>query len=140
MYQSKLKQNSIPLLGAHSQLAFAQLTVRYNPTSNSTVQILILLGSGTKFKDSEEKNRACYLSTSSLYKSFIHTQKTQNIYFVHLLSSFQKGEGERQHTVTAHPEFGSQVQSQILSLLSMAATNDMTVFCHTATFSLQRHR
>lgn len=140
VYQSKLKQNAISQLGAHSQLAFAQLTVRCTPSANSTVQILTLLGSGSKFKDTKEKDRACYLSTSILYQSFIHTQKTQNIYFVHLLSAFQKGEGERHRTVTADPEFGSQVQSLILSLLSMAATNHMTVLCHTATSSLQRHR
>lgn len=91
VYLSKMKQNSISQLGAHNQLAFAQLTVRCNPSSNSTVQILTLLSSGSKFRDTEEKDRACSLSTSSLCKSFIHTQKTQNIYFVHLLSTFQKG-------------------------------------------------
>lgn len=117
VYQSKTKQNSISQVEAHNQLAFAQLTVRCNPSYNSTVQILTLLGSGSKFKDTEEKYRACSLPTSSLYNSFFHTQKTQNIYFVQLLSVFQKREGDRHHTITAHPKFGSQVQSQILSFL-----------------------
>lgn len=138
VYQSKMKQSSISQLGAHNWLAFAQLTVRCNPCSRSTVQTLTLLGSGSKFKDTEEKDGACSLPTSSLCKSFIHTQKTQNIYFVHFLSAFQKGEGEKHHSVTAHPKFGSQVQSQTLSSVNGSNKSHNSTLSH-CPFSLQRH-
>ena len=62
-------------------------------------------------------------------------QKTGTTYFFHPFSAFQKGEGEGHSTVTAHLELGSRVQTQILTLLLMAATKHMTVLHHTATFS-----
>lgn len=105
VYQSKMKQNSISQLGPHNQLPLAQLTVGCNPSSNSTVQILTLLGYGCKFMDTEEKDQAYSLSSSSLYKSFVHTQKTQNIYF---LSVLQLGKGDRHHTVTAPPSLAAR--------------------------------
>lgn len=103
--------SSVSQLRSHSQFAFIQLTVWCTPSSHSSVKILKLPHSDSKFKDTEEK-RVYYLSPT------LADTENRNHSFSSLLLTIPEGEGKRCCTVTAHLEFGSRVQTQILTLVN----------------------